>query len=165
MVLPTAALWLLLAGAQGLSAQADPPPAPPAVSLERVRKGLERPQVLTLPDPEEMAYFRVTVEEKLVIDSVLDAMRRDLAARPGRPISAPASYHAPLAVGAGVELLGLARSVLRWRAERSARRTVQEALDEFCAAHDCSLLESGSPTPEGVLGPNSVRPLSSTATR
>jgi hypothetical protein len=162
MVLTMAALWLLVAGAQGLSALADPQPAAPLVSIERIRKGLERPQVLTLPNPDEMAYFRVTVEEKLVIDSVLDAMRRDLAARPGRPISAPTSYHAPLAIGAGVELLGLARSVLRWHAERSARRTVQEAIDEFCATHDCSVLEGGSPTPEGVLGPNGVRPPSST---
>jgi hypothetical protein len=151
----------LLAALQA-PAQEARPVAAPVVSIERVREGLERPHRMMLPNPEEMAYFRVTVEEELVIDSVLAAMRRDLAARPGRPIAAPATRYTPLGPNAGVDLLALGRSFIKWRAERNARRTVQEALDEFCAAHDCSVLEPGSPTPEGVIGPRTARPSPST---
>jgi hypothetical protein len=135
-----------VSAAQDRMAGADAAP----VSVERVRDGLTRPLVLKLPDPDEMAYFRATIEETLPIDGVLDAMRRDLAAWPGSPITAPT--HGPVPAAAGVDVLGLARSFLKWRAERSARRTVQEALDEFCATHDCSVLESAAPI-EGVTMP------------
>jgi hypothetical protein len=77
-------------------------------------------------------------------------MRRDLAAFRGASIAAPADRPAPPV--SGVEVLGLARSFLRWRAEGKARRTVQEALDEFCSTHDCSILESAAPI-EGVTMP------------
>jgi hypothetical protein len=155
---------VLLAAFQALVPEACPVPAP-VVSIERVREGLERPHRLILPNPEEMAYFRVTIEEKLVIESVVAAMRRDLAARPGRPIAAPTSRYTPLAASAGVDLIALGRSFMKWRGDRNARRTVQEALDEFCAAHDCSVLEPGSPTPEGVIGPRAAKPSPSTNSR
>ena len=141
----------LAAGSQDPAGQsAGPDGATLPVSIERVREGLERPSVLKLPNPEEMAYFRATIEEALPIDGVLEAMRRDLAAWRGYPITAPTSRPAPLAVG--IEVLGLARSFLKWRAERNARQTVQEALNEFCSTHDCSLVEDAVPI-EGVLMP------------
>src|SRR5687767_2777735 len=130
-------LVLLAVADQPAEAQsADTTGVTPPVSVERIREALEQPQVLRLPDMSQMGYFRVAVEEALAIESVLDAMRRDLAARPGRPISPPASR--PASIAGGVDLLGLARSFLRARRERNARRTVQEALDEFCSVHDCS---------------------------
>jgi hypothetical protein len=150
----------LAAGSQtpaGQSAGPDGTTLP--VSIERVQEGLQRPPGLKLPNPEEMAYFRATIEEALPLDSVLDAMRRDLAAWRGYPITAPTSRPQPLVVE--IELLGLARSFLKWRAERHARHTVQEALNEFCSTHDCSVVEGAAPI-EGVLMPR-VRPLSSSA--
>jgi hypothetical protein len=155
MILAAAAALALVGGAgvQSADAEADgQTPAPPPVSIERVREGLERPHLLKLPNPDEMAYFRAAVVERLVIESVLDAMRRDLAARPGRPILSPSAMpESPLLFS--TDLLALGRSFLRWRGERNARRTVQDALDEFCATHDCSILESGPPAIEGVLLP------------
>lgn len=144
----------LAAGAQASATQDSTPDViTTAVSVERVKDGLERP-VLKLPHPDEMAYFRASVEEPLPIDGVLEAMRRDLAAWRGSPIVAPMDRPAPAVIG--VEVLALARSFVRWRAERNARRTVQEALDEFCSTHDCSVLESAAPI-EGVTMPR-VRP-------
>src|SRR5688572_4900748 len=87
----------LAAGSQtpaGQSAGPDGTTLP--VSIERVQEGLQRPPGLKLPNPEEMAYFRATIEEALPLDSVLDAMRRDLARWRGYPISAPTSRSAPL---------------------------------------------------------------------
>jgi hypothetical protein len=150
---------LLAAGDRPPDAQSGRPDGAPApVSVERVREGLDRPQVLKMPNPEEMAYFRATIEEKLPIDDVLAAMRRDLARWSGTPIVAPTGHPAPLV--ASVDVLPLARAFLRWRAERRVRQTVQEALDEFCSTHDCSILE-GAPPIEGVLMPPSRPPSSS----
>ena len=160
MLLAAAALAAVLAAGdvppEAQSGSVDPPPVP--VSVERVRKGLERPEGLKLPNPDEIAYFRATIEEKLPIDDVLAAMRRDLARWPGTPIVAPASRPVPLV--ASMDVLPLARAFLRWRAERRARETVQEALEEFCSVHDCSILESAAPL-EGVLMPRSQPPSSS----
>ena len=156
LIAAAAALALSLAAGErapaGQTAAPDATPAP--VSVERVREGVERPQLLKLPHPDEIAYFRATVEEALPVDGVLDAMRRDLAAWPGSPIIAPTSGHPSPAVG--IEVLGLARSFLRARAERKAKRAVRIALDEFCLTHDCSTVESG-PAIEGVLMPRAQR--------
>jgi hypothetical protein len=161
----TAALAVLLAGGdQAAKAQsADSNAETLSVSVERVREGLERPPILRLPDMTQMGYFRVAVEEALAVESVLDTMRRDLAVRPGRPIGPPTDRPASL-VG-GVDLIGLARSFLRARAERNARRTVQEALDEFCSVHDCSVLEGGPTVAEGVLVPRPAARSSSSPSR
>ena len=154
----TAALAALLAVADQVPA--DPPSVQDGatfpVSAERVRKELERPQVLRLPDLSQMGYFRVVIEEALALESVVEAMRRDLAARRGTPISAPTGRPATPVIG--TDLLALGRSILKWRAERNARRTVQEALDEFCSTHDCSVLEDEVPV-EGVSMPR-VQPSS-----
>ena len=41
----------------------------------------------------------------------------------------------------------------RARAEREIRQDVQAAIDAFCTAHDCSVLENGPPPMEGIILP------------
>ena len=79
-----AALAVVLATGVPAGAQtADPPAEPLPISLERIREGLERQSTLRIPDVTGMAYFRATIEEPMVFDTVLEAMRRDLARWPG----------------------------------------------------------------------------------
>lgn len=140
--------------------QATPPPATLPISVDRIRALLARPESLSLPDLSafaQMAYFRVTVEEELVIESVIEAMRRDLAESPGVPIDPPSALPMSRAGGAaGIELIGLARSVIRATRERNARHTVEDALREFCAQRDCTSVEAGPQPIEGVLLPTRV---------
>src|SRR5688572_6128032 len=104
---------LAVTGVAGVSVAAqavDPPPAPIPVSLERIRDGLARQSTLRIPDVSEMAYFRVSIDEPLIFDTVLEAMRRDLARWPGTAITAPSAMPMSRA-GGGVELLGIARAI------------------------------------------------------
>jgi hypothetical protein len=140
-----------------LAQTAAPAAEPPPVSLDRIRAGLERDATLRIPDLTDVAYFRAAIEEPLVFDTVLQAMRRDLARWPGTAITAPSAL--PMSrTGGGIELLGIARGIVREISERNARQRVADALREFCAAHDCSTLESGPPAIEGVLPPGVAAP-------
>jgi hypothetical protein len=142
----------------------SPTTADPAVSTERVRAALQRPSLLQLPPKTNAAQFRIEIaEDYWKPETALEAVRRWLATEgasrsiilTGSPGSAP-----PLA---SVDLLRLAmklkdtvNATRRARAERNARREVQKAIAEFCAAHDCSILEqdqAGS-IQEGVLTPD-----------
>ena len=93
-----------------------------------------------------------------MIESVIEAMRRDLAESPGVPINAPSALPMSRAGGpVGIELIGLARSVIRATRERNARNTVAEALREFCAQRDCTTVETGPQPIEGVVLPTRVQ--------
>src|SRR5262245_43553757 len=115
------------------------------VSLERIKERLNRPAVLQLPT-ENQPDFRATVIESVALpETLLEAIRRDLAADFTPKRIAPGTITPPLA---SVDLLQLAAFVkrgigatLRARTERNARAEVAAALAEFCAEHDCSVLE------------------------
>jgi hypothetical protein len=160
MVFVVVAAALSLSAGDGMgqgpagSAEPDLP-----VSVERVRRRLQRPSVLRPPPDPEAAHFKVEIEaDYFPRETALEMVRRELAADPRlkrRPLVAGAQ---PLA---SVDLIQLAMMVktklsaaLRARAERISRRDVQEALAEFCAVHDCSVLEEDpdkSPLQEGIL--------------
>ncbi len=133
----------------------DPSALP--VSIERIREGLHRPpSVLQLPATPE-ADFRATVIEAYSLpETVLEALRRDLAGDLTPKRIPPGTIAPPLV---SVDLLQFAMSLtrkiggaLRARAERDARAEVDAALAEFCAQHDCAVLEQSRPSiPEGVL--------------
>ena len=127
------------------------------VSIERIKERLNRPPVLQLPT-ESQPDFRATVIASFALpETVLEAIRRDLAADFTPKRIAPGTITPPLA---SIDLLQLAAFVkrrmgttLRARAERNARTEVEAALAEFCAEHDCSVLEPEryQSNPEGIL--------------
>src|SRR5688572_27852547 len=152
-------LALLLGCAVACGAQAPAEQTPPElpVSIERIKERLNRPAVLQLPG-ESQADFRATVIESFTLpEPVLEALRRDLAGD-FTPKRIPPGTIAPPLIS--VDLLQIASQVkrqlsgaLRARAQRNARSEVAAALAEFCAEHDCSVLEREleQSTPEGVL--------------
>ncbi len=147
------AVLMLLAG------QDTAPAAPPApdipVSVERIREALlhdlQRP-ALKIPVVEFTPVFRVTIVDK-VLDNPLQAMRRELAESSG------------YSGGGGVEIIGLVMGIVRsikaaHRAheETVIRKEVQAALTAFCTQHDCSVLENGPPSLEGIVLPRKRPP-------
>ena len=136
---------------------AEQDPAELPVSLDRIKERLNQPAVLQLP-ADSRADFRVTViEANTLPETVLEALRRDLAGDLTPKRSAPGTIAPPLV---SVELLQIASYVkrrlsgaLRARAERNARADVAAALAQFCAEHDCSVIEHEpeQSNPEGVL--------------
>ena len=143
------------------AAQATPPSptVPPGagdalvtlVSVERIHDGLQRPALKIPPPVEFVPVFRATIDERL-FETPLQGMRRELAEDSG--------YRGK----AGVDVLGLAMGVVRsikgaYRAHSEARirKEVQEALDAFCAEHDCSVLSDGPPPMEGIILPRRHR--------
>jgi len=145
--------------AQGPEGQAGQPSATWPVSLERVRTGLQRSVALRLPSEPDAAHFRVDVtEEYWRIETVLEAVRRELAADVAVKHVIPTGGPSQPLVSVDLLRLGLMlkdqlNAARRARAERNARREVQEALAEFCAAHDCSVLSDDphQSITEGVL--------------
>jgi hypothetical protein len=135
----------------------DPTPAESdvPVSIPRIQQRLQRPSVLRMPREPD---FRVTVEEDSRLrQTALDMLRQELA---GEAISLPRPFSTAGQQIVGVDLLYIARSIAkqisatrRARGERNARRQVTEALAEFCASHDCAVLEHelNAPKPEGIL--------------
>ena len=113
--------------------------------------------MLQLPG-ESQADFRATVTEEFTRgETVLEALRRELAGDVTPKRIPPGTISPPLI---SVDLLQIATQVkrqvsgaLRARAQRNARAEVATALAEFCAEHDCSVLEQErqQSTPEGVL--------------
>ena len=150
-------IWTLavfmIAGAQATPPPAADPPAAPAtalvtlVSVERIKDGLQRPALKIPPPVEFVPVFRATIDERL-FETPLQGMRRELAEDSG--------YRGK----GGVDVLALAMGVVKsikgaYRAHSEARirKEVQEALDAFCAEHDCSVLENGPPPMEGIVLP------------
>jgi hypothetical protein len=135
---------------------ADPSIAPGAalvmlVSVERIHEGMQRPALKIPPPVEFVPVFRATIDERL-FETPLQGMRRELAEDSG--------YRGT----GGVDVLALAMGVVKsikgaYRAHSEARirKEVQEALDAFCAEHDCSVLEDGPPPMEGIILPRRHR--------
>ena len=120
------------------------------VSAERIHDRLQR-LALKIPPVEFVPVFRATIDERL-FETPLQGMRRELAEDSG--------YRGK----AGVDVLGLAMGVVKsikgaYRAHSEARirKEVQEALDAFCAEHDCSVLSDGPPPMEGIVLPRRHR--------
>ena len=134
---------------------AEQTPSELPVSIVRIKERLSRPAVLQLP-AERKADFRATVTEEFTPpETVLEALRRELG-RDVTPKRIPPGTISPPLVS--VDLLQFVTHVkrqiggaLRARAERNARDEVAAVLAEFCAEHDCSVLEQSLPLPEGIL--------------
>jgi len=156
------ALMLGCAVACAGQAPAEQRPSEPPVSIDRIKERLNRPAVLQLP-PEREPDFRATVIEALTLpETVLEALRRDLAGDPTPKRIAPGTIAPPLV---SVELLQIVTSMkrrvsgaLRARAERNARAEVAAALAEFCAEHDCSVVEQSPPRRSGSEGGKQSNP-------
>jgi hypothetical protein len=143
---------LMMAASQATSPSPPDPSAAPdsplaaLVSVQRIHEGMQRP-ALKIPPAEFVPVFRATIDERL-FENPLQGMRRELAEDSG--------YRGR----GGVDVLGLAMGVVRsvkgaYRAysEARIRKEVQEALEAFCAEHDCSVLADGPPPMEGIVLP------------
>jgi hypothetical protein len=145
------AVLMLLAGQD--SAPAAPPAPDAPVSVERIREALQQPALKIPPPVDFTPIFRATVVDK-VLDNPLQAMRRELAEDSGTPLKCGPCNVLPL-------VMGLVRSIKaahRAHEEAVIRKEVQEALNAFCAEHDCSVLADGPPPLEGIVLPTNVRP-------
>jgi len=144
---------LMMAASQAaLPAAADPSAAPDTalvtvVSIERIHDGLQRPALKIPPPVEFVPVFRATIDERL-FENPLQGMRRELAEDSG------------FRGKGGVDILALAMGVVksikgayRTYSEERIRKEVQEALEAFCAEHDCSVLADGPPPMEGIVLP------------
>ena len=169
MTFPALVLGCAVACAPQVPAEQPPADLPPAelpASVNRIKERLNQPAVLKLP-ADRQADFRVTVmETNTLLETVLDALRRDLAGDLTPKRIPPGTIAPPLV---SVDLLQIASHVkrrlggaLRARAERNARAEVAAALAEFCAEHDCSVPDQSPPRlgggdagkpslPEGIL--------------
>jgi hypothetical protein len=139
-------LGMLMAGQSPAPLQPPDPPVPP-VSVERIHEGLQRP-ALTIPPLEVLPVFRGSVEVELVLDTPLQAMRRELAEDSG--------YSGRRGIDVLGAVMGIVKGIKaarRTRAEAEIRQEVQAELNAFCAEHDCSVLESGPPPIEGIIIP------------
>jgi hypothetical protein len=158
------ALALGCAVACAAQAPAEQTPSELPVSIERIRERLNRPSLLQLPTEPEPDFRATVIEAYTLPETVLEALRRDLAGDLTPKRIVPGTIAPPLV---SVDLLQLATHLkrtisgaLRARAERSAREEVAAALAEFCAQHDCSVVEQSlrsdseggnQSIPEGVL--------------
>ena len=150
-------LALMVAGALlsfGEQQSSNPPPQPDIpVSIERIHERLQRPPALRMP-PEPN--FRVTVEEE-ARQNALQMLRQELGADVLRSLPPPLIRKTDLLVAVDVlQIAAMVKKKLdasrRARGEREARVEVAQALAEFCASHDCSVLEQNVQSiSEGVL--------------
>ena len=136
---------MLLAGQD--PAPAAPPPPDIPVSVENIREGLQRPGLKIPPPVDFTPVFRATVVDK-VLDNPLQAMRRELAESSG--YSGRSGFEI---IGAVMGIVRSIKAAHRAHEEAVIRKEVQEALDAFCAEHDCSVLADGPPPLEGIVLP------------
>jgi len=148
------------AAAQSLPGGAPGAPSGDTISATRVSQGLQAQPRLKMPLTSELApTFRVEVQAPR-LETVLDAVRRELGANPHGHSLLPGAALRPadarqLAVGRSVDVLpaivGLARQIQKARRERSERRIHDEVSAElaaFCEVNDCAASN------EGLLLPN-----------
>ena len=147
MGLPALVMVMVLGG-QEIAPAAPPAPDPP-VSLENIREGLKRPPGLKIPPIDSTPVFRATVTEA-PFENPLQGMRRELAENPG-PVGGRLGGFDVL--GAVMGIVKSIKAARRAHAEVEVRKEVQEALNAFCAEHDCSVLENGPPPMEGIVLP------------
>src|SRR5688572_4724009 len=121
------------------------------VSVDRIHEGLQRPALKIPPPVEFVPVFRATIDERL-FENPLQGMRRELAEDSGYRGKAGVDV-LPLAMGVVKSIKGAYRSYT----EARIRKEVQEALDAFCAEHDCSVLSDGPPPMEGIVLPRKSR--------
>jgi len=140
-----------------LLGQESAPAAPPApdspVSVENIREGLKRPPTLKIPPIDPTPVFRATITET-PFENPLQGMRRELAENPG-PVGGRLGGFDVL--GAVTGIVKSIKAARRAHAEVEIRKEVQEALNAFCAEHDCSVLENGPPPMEGIVLPRTAR--------
>jgi hypothetical protein len=157
-----AGLVLAIMAGLPLSAYAQsaaPEPAPLPVSLERVKRGLERPAVLDLPG--RRPAFSVSVTETLTFDNPFGVEKAaganwaDLvSSRLGSGVTPLISLSAATAsmagdgnmskpmllmdaIAIGTYVAGKIGRSLHARKVRDTRSRVQQELAEFCAANGC----------------------------
>ena len=142
------AVLMVLAGQD--SAPAAPPPPDVPVSVERIREALlhdwQHP-ALKIPPIDPTPVFRATIVDK-VLDNPLQAMRRELAESSG--YSGRGGFEI---IGAVMGIVRSIKAAHRAHEEAAIRKEVQEALNAFCAEHDCSVLSEGPPPLEGIVLP------------
>jgi hypothetical protein len=102
-----------------------------SVSLERIRVALEKPPpaIMVPPRPEEQPTFHVEVRQPLWV-------LRPTEEEPFDPTLGLPSI-GELLMGGIAKIHSAAVGYKRSRAERRARREVDEALAAFCAVHEC----------------------------
>src|SRR4051794_6459907 len=145
MHFPVAAAVFSLAAfaAQAPSAATPADSAPRAelpVSLSRIREGLKRPDP-RLSTPPVKADFKIEINEQQRFQDLLDLL--DFSAAPVMPaVRFGGSQTQPLFTtsvsGIGASLAKSVSKARRARAERLAREEVQQALNQFCASHECA---------------------------
>jgi hypothetical protein len=109
-------------------AQMADPPLP--VSMERIRAGLQQPPPrLKVQAPDEMPTFRVEVQQQAFVFRPDDEKPADLTF--GLPSAGE------LLMGGIEKVRSAAVNYKRGRAERRARKEVEDALAAFCAVHTC----------------------------
>lgn len=166
MTLLAVAMGVMLSGVnlssadQSGSAQSSDAPATAQlpVSAERIHDRLQRPAALQMPREPD---FRAKVSEEFERpETVLDALRRELSGDRTAKRVPPGTISPALFT---VDLLQMAMQIkrqlsatFRARAERSARAEVAAVLAEFCAQHDCSVLEPSQPHRSDGEGGNSA---------
>jgi len=116
-------------------------------------RGLQAQPRLQMPQPSDIGpMFRVEVQAGPRLETVLDAVRRELAANPREhsdtlfPIAVPAAK-----VDVLPAIVGLARQMQRARRERFERRIHDEVsaeLAEFCEINDCAAPNEGLLLPD-----------------
>jgi hypothetical protein len=113
------------------------------VSVDRIRTRLAEPATLQIALPEPTVQFRIVIHEHPYWND--EPLGSNFKVPPMTALTAPAGVgspewfvsHSAAAGGGGVELLSLFAHVRHAIQERSARKEVQHAIAEFCAANSC----------------------------
>jgi hypothetical protein len=144
-----------------LAAPAHGQTSAPAVSADRISRGLSDPAItITIPPiapADDTPTFRIKVEGGWPLETPLDAIRRELAAeskRTFRYVHGTAGGAPPLVTVDLLAVYGSIKQAWHEHAEREAKQAVAADLAAFCAINDCS---RDRVAPEGVIV---ARPLS-----
>lgn len=148
MILILVALMLAApcAEAQDGSTQAPPSTAAPTtalpVSMDRIRRGLQRTPTLRVDLPPPEPTFKVQIVQNPYFLEV--PYKWDWGVRGGVPTTAPnvtatgGNQWTPPLISSG-NMLPVLTSFVHGFAERSAEREVQQTILEFCAQYSCVL--------------------------